>query len=298
MIQADNFSFLILILIAFLLVKAGFDTKAFDSIPKLLFNLCMPSLILVSFTGLDDDISQQDAVFIAVFAIAYTLAVYPAARYALRRYQNVSRRETLALNMVLGNISFVGLPFIAFFFGIWGVRLAILFSAIQDFFIWSFCYWIFAGKGSVKQTLKVIFNPCFVAIVLSFALAGMGLEIPALARAPVNMLADMTVPLALLCIGSLVAQNTGALRYVDRDAVISISLKTFMLPAIVFAALTAFSFDPALTLLVTFITALPVGLISVIFAKEFDKDIAFANVVFVLSTLLFILMCVVLFVFS
>ena len=296
--QSENFSFLVLILVAYLLVRKGFDAKVFDSIPKLLFNLCMPALILTSFSGMDSEIGRQDALFITVFTVAYTLIVYPAARFALRRHQNAGRREGIAFNMVLGNVTFVGLPFISYFFGIWGVRLAILFSTVQDLFIWSLCYWVFAGgKRSVRQTLKVIFNPCFIAIIVSIALTVFRLEIPGIARPPIDMLASMTVPLALLCIGSLLAQNTGALKNIDRDVVVSVAVKTFALPTVVFAILMAMGINMELVVLATFITALPAGLLSVIFAKEFDKDVAFANVAFVLSTLTFILMCVALFFF-
>ena len=295
MVHTEDFSFLILALVAFLLVKAGFDSKAFDNIPKLLFNLCFPSLILISVSGMDGDISQQDALFMAAFSVVYTLTVYPLARTALRRYKHTARKDNLSLNMIMGNITFVGLPFIYLFFGTWGVRLAIFFGAVQDFFIWSICYGMFAGKGNFKQTLKAILNPCFIAIISGFVLAGTGTEIPAVIRTPVNMLAGMTVPLALLCIGSVLAQNTDALKKLDRDAVLSVVIKTFVLPAIVFVILTATGVDRALVLLSTFITALPVGLFSVILAKEFGKDVAFANVVFVLSTLIFILTCVALF---
>ncbi|MCL2856136.1 MAG: AEC family transporter [Oscillospiraceae bacterium] len=295
--QAENFSFLALILIAYLLVRKGFGVKAFDNIPKLLFNLCMPALILVSFSGMDSEISSQDTLFVSVFAVAYTLPVYLAARYALRRYQNTARKETIALNMIIGNTSFVGLPFIFYFFGSWGVRLTILFSVVQDVFLWSLCYSMFAGTRSVKQTLKVVMNPCFVAIVVSFALAGLRLEIPDIIRPPIDMLANMTVPLALLCIGSLLAQHTSALRNIDRDAIISVAVKTFALPTVVFFIFITIGMSLELTLLSTFITALPAGLISVIFAKEFDKDVAFANVAFMLSTLTFILLCVTLLIF-
>ena len=295
--QTDNFSFLVLVLIAYILVRKGFDTKAFDNIPKLLFSFCMPALILTSFSGMDREIAQQDAFFVAAFAVGYTIIVYPIAYFALRRYKNAARKESLAFNMIVGNSTFVGLPFIFFFFGIWGVRLTILFSAVQDFFIWSLCYSMFAGKGSVRQSLKAILNPCFIAVVVSIAIAAFRLEIPGIALAPIDMLASMTVPLALLCIGNLLAQNAGALKNIDREAVISVAIKTFALPAVVFVTLMAIGISRELVLLATFISALPAALLSVIFAKEFNKDTAFANVTFVLSTLTFILCCVALFFF-
>ena len=295
--QADNFSFLILVLLAYIVVRKGFDTKALDNIPKLLFSFCIPALILTSFSGMDREIAQQDAFFVSAFAVVYTIIVYPTAYFALRRYQNAARKESLAFNMLVGNTSFVGLPFIFYFFGIWGVRLTILFSAVQDFFIWSLCYSMFAGKGSVRQSLKSVLNPCFIAVVASIAIAAFRLEIPGILLAPIDMLAGMTVPLALLFIGSLLAQNSGALKNIDRDAIISVAIKTFAIPTVVFVTLTAIGINRELVLLATFIAALPAALLSVIFAKEFNKDTAFANVAFVLSTLTFILCCVALFFF-
>ena len=296
--QTESFSFLVLILIAGLLVKKGFDPRAFDSIPKLLFNLCMPALILTTFSGADSEIYRQDALFIAIFAVSYTIVIYPIALCVLRRCKNPGRKEILAFNMIVGNTSFVGLPFAAFFFGVWGVRLIILFSAVQDFFIWSLCYWVFAGKRSPGQTLKVILNPCFVAVLTGLTLAALQVALPDVVRVPVDMLAGMTVPLALLCIGSLLAQNTGALRNIDRVAVISVAIKILALPTVVFLVLTTIGINSELVLLATLITAFPSALLSVLFAKEFDKDIAFANVAFVLSTLTFILGCVALLIFT
>jgi len=295
MFQTDSFYFLILIALAFLIVRMGFNAKTFDGIPKILFNLCIPAVILISFSDLDSGLSQPDLFLVSIFAAAYTLSIYCLAHLALRRYQNSARKEPLIFNMIVGNVSFVGLPFIAYFFGAPGVRLAIVFGVVQDFFIWSLCYYMFAQKGGLKQAFKTILNPCFVAVIIGFFLAGTGASLPTFVQTPAHMLADAMIPLALLFIGGLLAQNTDALTKIDRDAVFSVAIKTFLLPAAVFALLTVLGVAFPLALFCGFITALPVPLLSVLFSKEFGKDVAFANVVFVLSTLTFILACIALF---
>ena len=297
MVHSEDFSFLLLILVSYLLVRAGFDRRVFDNIPKLLFNLCFPALILISFSDMGGyGILEPDALVITVFSIVYTLVIFAAAHIAMRHYRIPSRKEIITLNMILGNVTFVGLPFISYFFGAWGVRLAIIFGVVQDFFIWSLCYWMFARKGNLKQTLKTVLNPCFIAVIAGFILSGTQLELPTVTVAPIGMLADITIPLALLCIGSLLAQNTGIFKLVDRDAVISIIIKALVLPAAVFVILTAANINPTLVLLCSLITGLPAALLSVMFAKEFDKDVVFANVVFMLSTLMFILVCIALYI--
>jgi len=291
MAQANDFTFLLIAVVSFALVKIGFDTKAFDSISKLLINLCLPSLILLSFSSMGADVFQYEAVFVVVFTAVYIFITYSVARMVLRRYKNMARKEILPLNMAVGNISFLGIPFSALLFGEWGVRLTILSSIAVDFFIFSVVYAMFAGKNSFRQWLGSMLNPCFIAIVVGFGLALMQLQVPAIIRTPMYMLSDMTMPLALLYIGNLLAQNTHALKNIDREAVISIAIKGFALPPIVFVLLTAMGTSRELVLLCTFFTALPAGMFSVIFSKEFNKDIAFANVVFVLSAFIFMAGC-------
>ena len=289
MFETENFSFLLLILVAFALTRAKLDQGAFERIPKLLFNLCYPAVILISFAGMDGGVFASESFFIMGFSAVYTVVFYLLTLGILRRYKKAGRKDLIAFYMVANNVVFVGLPFIAYFFGAWGVRLAILFNVAQDFFIWSLCYGMFAGRGSAKQTLKVVLNPCFVAVIAGVILAGTGADIPVLIAPPLTMLADMTAPLALLCIGSLLAQNAGALKSIDRDAVFAVLIKTFVLPVVVFATLTLAGVEPALVAFAAFIAVLPAALLSVIFSKEFGKDVAFANVLFVLSTGVFIL---------
>jgi len=296
MVQANDFSFLILILISFVLVKAGFEKKVFDYVPKLLFTLCYPAIILVTFSNMDGgSVLQHDALFIVVFAVVYTLIAYFTSRFAMRRYKNEGRRPIIVLNMIVGNVTFIGLPFISYFFGNWGVVFAILLNIVQDFFVWSICYWMFAPKGGIKQTLKNVFNPCFVAVIIGLFLAGTQHELPAFLAPPVHMLADMTIPIALLCIGSLLAQNTNMLKFIDKEAAFVIVARIFLLPALVFTILTIIGIDRQLVLISSFVTALPAPLLSVILSKEFKKDITFATAVFTLSTLIFILLCIALF---
>jgi len=151
---------------------------------------------------------------------------------------------------------------------------------------------MFAPKGGLKQTLKTILNPCFVAVVVGFAMFSLDITLPALVQGPAMMLADMTIPLALLFIGCLLAQNVGAMRRIDKDVLLSVAAKTLLAPLLVFVVLTALGIDPTLVLLSTVLTALPVPLLCVMFAKEFGKDVAFVNVAFMFSTLMFILLAV------
>jgi len=295
MIQIENFSFLGLIALSYLMVRFGFDAKVFAGIPKLLFTFCYPALILTSFAVLDSDLSQQHVIFTVVFTVVSTGLIYALTSVVLSRYQNAARREVIAFYTAVGNVTFVGLPFIFYFFGPFGLSFAILYGVVQDMLIWSVIYTRFAGRGSLRQGIKTLLNPCFIAVILGFIVAQSPWTLPGTVELPIRLLADATIPLALLCIGSLLAESRGALKAIDRDALLAVGVKTFIVPVLGFGILRLFGIDQTLALLCSFILFLPAPLLSVLFSKEFGKDVDFANVLFVVSTLLFLLICVGLF---
>ena len=291
MIQIDSITFLALIILSYVLVCAGFDSKIFEKIPKLLFKICYPALILVSFAYLETDLERHHTVFVIVFTALCSFLIYFGAYAILSRYRNEKRKELIAFYMVVGNVTFVGLPFIYLFFGIFGVSFAILFGVVQDIIIWSFSYVRFSGKRDFKQILKAILNPCFIAVVVGFIIAGSPLVLPDAAKLPIQMLSDTTIPLALLYVGSLLAQNKGVLKSVNRGAVFAVCIKTLVLPALAYATMRIVGVDIFLAMLCSFLLSLPAPILLIIFAEEFNKDVAFANAVFVVSVVLFLILC-------
>jgi len=295
MIEIESFSFLFLILISYLLVRFGFDSKAFDHLPKILFTLSYPALVLLAFSTIDSDLYPHHIVFTVIFTVIATVLLFLLPYFALRRYRKADRKEIIIFYTMVGNVTFVGLPFIFYFFGAFGISFAIFFGMIQDLFIWSLTYARFSRRGSWKHTLKSLLNPCFLALIAGLILAFTPLSLPGFSMLPLELLADLTIPLALLCIGSLLAQNRDAIKHIDRDVVFSVVVKTFLIPGITFVVLHIIGIERDLALLSSFILSLPAPLLSILFAKQFDKDTAFANTLFVFSVLIFVLACGVIF---
>lgn len=292
--DGGNFSFLLLIALSYVLVKRGFDKIAFEGLPKLLFGVCYPALVLVTFTNVDADFTAEIILFITLFAIITGLGFYFLGLFALKRYKTPGRREIILFYLLVAN-TFVALPFIAFFFGAFGLSFVILFGVILDFFVWSLGYAQFAPKKGTKEMLKTVFNPCFVTVILGMIMALFSIPLPAVITPPIQMLADAVIPLVLLLVGSLLAQNTHALKSIDKDVILTVLARIVVLPVITFFVLRLFRVDPSLAFLSAFLVALPAPMLGIVLAKQFEKDVAFANALFVVSTPLFVIGCGILF---
>lgn len=292
--DGGNFSFLLLIVLAYVLVKRGFDKIAFEGLPKLLFSVCYPALVLVTFTNVDADFTVEIILFITLFAVITGLGFYLLGRLALRKYQTAGRREIILFYLLVAN-TFVALPFIGFFFGSFGLSFVILFGVILDFFVWSLGYTQFAPRQNTKDTLKTIFNPCFITVIVGIIMALFSIPLPAIIAAPIHMLADTVIPLVLLLVGSLLAQNSHAFRSIDRDVILTVLARVVALPLLTFFVLRLLGTDFSLAFLSAFLVALPAPMLGIVLAKQFGKDVAFANALFVVSTPLFVVGCGVLF---
>ena len=292
--DGGNFSFLLLIVLAYILVKRGFDSAVFDGLPKLLFSVCYPALVLVTFTNVDADFTAEIILYITLFAVITGLGFYLLAFFVLRRYQTPGRKEIILFYFLVAN-TFVALPFIAFFFGSFGLSFVILFGVILDFFVWSLGYTQFAPRQNLKETLKVIFNPCFITILIGMTMALLDISIPAVIAPPIHMLADAVIPFVLLFVGSLLAKNSDALRSIDKDVILTVLARVVVLPIITFAVLRLIRVEPSLAFLSAFLIALPAPMLGIVLAKQFGKDVAFANALFVVSTPIFVIGCGILF---
>ena len=293
-VQGDNFSFLLLAVLSFVLVKGGFAKVAFEGLPKLLFNVSYPALVLISFTSVDADFTPEIILYIALFACIVALLFFALGVFFLRRYSKEGRKAPILFYLIVNN-TFIGLPFIYFFFGAFGLSFTILFGVILDFFVWSLGYSLFADRGSVKQVLKNIFNPCFITLLTGMVFALNSWPLPTVLYPPIRMLSDTTIPLVLLLVGSLLAQNTDVFRRMDRDIILTVLVRTLLLPALTFLVLWFFGFAPSLVFLSTFLVALPAPMLGIVLSEQFQKDTAFASALFMVSTPLFILLCGLLF---
>lgn len=275
--------------IGFAARRTGYLPEAvFEALPALLFKLCYPLLILNSVISVDlTGLTRDGALVIAVTACC-TLCFFTLGRFLLRRAPE-ERRPLYLFNVAVGNLVYVTLPIISLFFGARGVVLATLSSSTQDVFIWSIFLAEFR-RGEQKRGLRVFANPCFFALIAGVALALCGLRIPESFTA-VSRIASMTTPLGMLYLGSVLA------RFTDRRAAQGVSLdgsvaaaclvKCAAVPLFCGGVMWLVSRSLSLSLLFALIFASPASLMSVVWARQFQKDERYAASVVLWSTVLF-----------
>lgn len=127
------------------------------------------------------------------------------------------------------------------------------------------------GNLSFSQTiLKVASNPFFIASVSGVLVGLSGLTIPAPVLAPVEMLAQAALPVALISIGA--TMNWRALARLNRFSGIICATKLIALPLIVLGTCTMLGLSGPIPQVLALFAALPTASASHVLAGGFGAD--------------------------
>lgn len=293
--QAD-FSSVVFMLI---LITLGFCFKKFhilnsphiDTLPALLLSIAYPALIIVSVTSVDVRTLAVESVYIVAITVIVTLMLFFVGRVILRKYNDVSRKPLIIFSMAVGNIVYVALPVIRAVFGDIGVYYAMLHSTTQDFIIWTLYYSYFVGRGKFEGVnLKKLVSPCFIALVVAIVLAAFGIKPSGVIFDVLGALGGLTIPLALVYVGGVLATYNNAKSWMpDKDTIWISVVKVLVVPVIVFGVMQLVPVATETRLFMAVCFSAPATVMSTIWAKQYDYDYHFSIKTLMFSTVIFII---------
>jgi hypothetical protein len=261
--------------------------ETFDRIPDLLFSICYPCIILQTIGKTDfAGILAENAYAVTLAAILTSLSLlfgWLAARWT----KEENNKPVTAFALMINNSAYIGLPVAQLLFGARGVAFVVIYGIVQDLFIWTVGLRMFSKQANPSKR-GMILNPVMIslAVALGLSLAGAP-EIPVLDDV-VATFAGMTVPLALLFLGYVLAGDSAAILRV-RGWVLSLSaFKVLAVPAVVFLIVMYLPVDGFYKSMTILVAGLPMPLMTIMLAKQFNKHADLAVELFLCSTALYV----------
>jgi predicted permease len=251
----------------------------------IIVNLAMPCMIFSSLTQLSFDfvLLQQMLLVFLLSILFHSLGMALGWAGSLPLRVSLQKQKELAVLSGLGNSGFIGIPLCAVLFGPQGALLAAIFDSGLDVVLWSYVIFVLKvreapnRKNRVWRRLKSLVNAPLLAIGAGLIFAVLQIEPPAMLKQVFGMLGNVTVPLAMLYIGLMLAQLL-RLRPKVRWTLLPtpIVVKLFVLPLIAAYIMKLLSLGTSVTDVVLIQTAMPtMTLASVIFAKcSADEELA------------------------
>lgn len=118
--------------------------------------------------------------------------------------------------------------------------------------------------------LKVALNPFLLASLSGVAVGLSGLTIPEPVMAPLRLLADAAIPIALLSVGAVM--NWGALARLDRFSGALNAIRLVVLPALTLAACLLIGFEAGVAQVLVLFAAMPTASAAHVLAGGFGAD--------------------------
>ena len=285
------FTLFAIVIVGFVAGKLGYLGSEFDrQLSRLVINITCPALILSS--SMAGELPDRQYILPLLGISTLTYIVLTAAALGLSRIltRKVPERGIVAFALVFGNVGFMGYPVVASIFGHQAVFYAAVLNVVNTFAVFTIgTMMITGGEGSDRERFnkKVLYSTPMIAAYLSMLIVALGIDnIPGFVSQPLTMIGNITVPAALLIIGSSMSQLP--LRaFMGNMTVYGTTLcRLALLPVGVHLLCQVLGFDPFVTNINTVVIAMPVATYGTILCLKYNRDTTLISEVTFITTLL------------
>ena len=270
--------------------KLGIITDAINTgMSGLLVKITMPCMVFISMMQpfsqelLIESVSTvlfSGAVFLAGYFIALALGWIMRA--------SDSEKRIWQFSLLAPNAGFMGFPVVYSVYGHEGMFYASMSLLGFNLLIFSLGLYIFKKGGTdIKATIKSIaFTPVLIATYIGLVFFVTGLRLPIHIHNGIRMIGDMSITLAMVIMGAVLAKDK--LRTVANDPRIIPVLvaRLIIIPVVAVFALRPFVHNPMMLGVIVLSGAMPVAIITVIFAEQYNCDASMATKLITISSIL------------
>lgn len=260
-----------------------------ESASKVVFNLGLPCLLFI--TIIKTDLNTVFNVQLILVGLGSTLLIFLVLVAVSTGIVKVKReRGIFVQGSFRGNMGIIGLAFCLNAYGQTGIALASVYMACLTILynllsVVTLTHSLRSDQQSFgRQVIVSIFkNPIVISIVLGFLVVGIKLPLHPILVQSGEYLAQMTLPLALLCIGGSI--NLKELRQSSFVSIATVTMKLAIVPTASVLLALPFNFSPMELGVVYLMAASPTATASYIMVKAMNGNGVLAANIVVVSTL-------------
>lgn len=280
-----------LVVVGYIAGKLGYLGGDFDrQLSRLVINITCPALILSS--AMTGELPDRQFILPLLLISLVTYIILTGAAFLLPRYLTKKKDDEGAIGFALmfGNVGFMGYPVVASIFGHEAVFYAAVLNVVNTFAVFTVGMILITGRSDVEQKRfekKVLYSTPMLAAYLTMAIVALEIDnIPEAISQPLTMLGNITVPAALLIIGSSMS-NLSLRTMLGNATVYTTTLfRLAILPVGIHFVMRALGFSPFVVNINTLVIAMPVATYGTILCLKYQKDTTMITEVTFITTLL------------
>ncbi len=280
-----------LVVVGYMAGKLGFLGGDFDrQLSRLVINITCPALILSS--AMTGELPDRRFILPLLLISVITYAVLTAAAFLLPRFLTRRKDDEGAIGFALmfGNVGFMGYPVVASIFGHEAIFYAAVLNVVNTFTVFTIGTVLITGKSDTAGSRfekKVLYSTPMMAAYLTMAIVALEIgNIPGFVSMPLTMLGNITVPAALLIVGSSMSQLPLRALMGNVTVYATAALRLLALPLGVYWLTRLLGFSDLVVNINTVVIAMPVATYGTILCLKYEKDTTLMTEVTFITTLL------------
>lgn len=280
-----------LVVVGYISGKQDYLGGDFDrQLSRLVINITCPALILSS--AMTGELPDRRFILPLLLISIITYILLAGVAFLLPRYltKNKADEGVIGFALMFGNVGFMGYPVVASIFGHEAVFYAAVLNVVNTFTVFTVGTILITGRGELKQERfekKVLYSTPMLSAYLTMAIVALRIDnIPAAISQPLTMLGNITVPAALLIIGSSMSNLSLRTMLGNRTVYVTTLLRLAVLPIAVHFLMRALGFSDFVVNINTVVIAMPVATYGTILCLKYEKDTTTITEVTFISTLL------------
>lgn len=249
------------------------STKALSSLLVYITNPCL----IVCSLQMDynkDVLYVAGCVFILSVAIHASLAIF--SHFIFKPVKDKRERCVYTYGLTYSNCGYMGYPLMMAIFGDdIGLFYGVIFTTAFNLFSWTHGVIVMSNQPKIPWK-KLIYNPALISVILSMILFLCKIRLPDTVNNGLSLVGDMTFPLSMIIIGSLLA-DMNLLRILAQKKLYFFSfLGLLVIPAIMMGIAILFKLPEYISIIGITMCAAPVAANTAVTAEVYDNDSALA----------------------
>ena len=278
----------IMIIIGYICAKVNLTGPEFNQhTSKVLTNVLLPATILKAMSGLGGEITNKELVYV-IFLFFLMMGLAGAVGILISRVLSIDQSDCgILIGLVMYmNISFVGFPLVETYYGAQGMLFACLSCVPMNLLMFSVGVAGISGNSRDAVNLKKILNVPMISTLLGIVIMVLKLQIPSLLYGTINSVANATVPISMIILGSSLAAIPAAEALGDVKIYIIAAARLLMCPILTNLLLRLFVDNQILIGAVTILASTPVAVLMTPLCVQYGKSDALSSKSIFISTVL------------
>ena len=293
-----NLSLILLnqVTVVFILIAVGFILKKTKTVNeegvKQLANILLlfvtPSVLITAYQRDFKPELALNLLIAVLFSIIIHIVMILISSIIYRKEPSNKYRINI-FSSIYSNCGYMAVPLLSAVLGDTGVFYGSAYLAIFNILVWTHGVSVYSGSIKSLSLKKAFINPGVIGSLISLILFFFSIKLPPIILEPVKYMAGLNTPLAMLILGSYLA-NVDFKKTFKKLSIYGVFfLRLILFPTIAFFLARLMNLQSEVLAANLICAACPVATISTLFAARYDLDAGYSSEIVSISTLLSII---------